>query len=73
VPPLGRVRSGSGNNGSDGTEGCAAGNIFGTYLHGSLLPKNPHFADLLITRALKRDLEPLDDRLELEAHALRLA
>jgi CobQ-like glutamine amidotransferase family enzyme len=73
VPPLGRVRVGSGNNGQDGTEGCAAGNVFGTYLHGSLLPKNPHFADLLISRALKRDLEPLDDQLELEAHALRLA
>jgi CobQ-like glutamine amidotransferase family enzyme len=73
VPPLGRVRAGFGNNGADGTEGCAAGNIFGTYLHGSLLPKNPHFADLLISRALKRDLQPLDDSLELEAHALRLA
>jgi CobQ-like glutamine amidotransferase family enzyme len=73
VRPLGKVIKGSGNNGADGTEGCAAGNIFGTYLHGSLLPKNPHFADLLISRALKRQLEPLDDSLELEAHALRLA
>jgi CobQ-like glutamine amidotransferase family enzyme len=68
VPPLGRVKVGSGNNGRDGTEGCAAGSVFGTYLHGSLLPKNPHFADLLISRALKRDLPPLDDSLELEAH-----
>ena len=43
-----------GNNGEDGSEGVAHGNIFGTYLHGSLLPKNPHFADLLIERALAR-------------------
>jgi CobQ-like glutamine amidotransferase family enzyme len=48
------------------------GNVFGTYLHGSLLPKNPHFADLLIARALQRResarLEPLDDAEELAAH-----
>ncbi len=50
--PLGRVLRGAGNNGEDQTEGVAHGNVFGTYLHGSLLPKNPHFADLLIERAL---------------------
>jgi CobQ-like glutamine amidotransferase family enzyme len=47
-------------------------NVFGTYLHGALLPKNPHFADLLIRRALARrgveELAPLDDNLELAAH-----
>src|ERR1700730_10317490 len=63
--PLGRVLRGAGNNGEDGAEGVAAGNIFGTYLHGSLLPKNPHFADLLLERALQRRgvtrLQPLDD------------
>jgi len=68
VPPLGRVTVGSGNNGQDGSEGCAAGNIFGTYLHGSLLPKNPHFADFVIERALKAKLDGLDDALELAAH-----
>ena len=70
--PLGRVRLGYGNNGEDGGEGVASSNIFGTYLHGSLLPKNPHLADLIISRALARrgagDLSPLDDSLELEAH-----
>ncbi len=70
--PLGRVRVGSGNNGQDGTEGVAQGTIFGTYLHGSLLPKNPHLADRVILAALRRrgveGLEPLDDSLELEAH-----
>jgi hypothetical protein len=78
--PLARVRSGSGNNGKDGTEGARYKNAFGTYLHGSLLPKNPHFADRLIALALGRrygedvELAPLDDRLEEAAHgaALRL-
>ena len=68
VRPLGRVVRGSGNNGADGTEGVAQGGLFGTYLHGSLLPKNPHLADLIVARALRRTLEPLDDDLELAAH-----
>jgi len=72
VEPLGIVVRGSGNNGEDGTEGVRQGNIFGTYLHGSLLPKNPHFADLLIEQALARrgvgTLAPLGMIEELEAH-----
>jgi CobQ-like glutamine amidotransferase family enzyme len=73
LAPLGRVIAGSGNNGEDGTEGVAAGTIFGTYLHGSLLPKNPHLADHVMATALKRRrhihrLDPLPDALELEAH-----
>jgi CobQ-like glutamine amidotransferase family enzyme len=72
VKPLGRVRVGAGNNGGDGTEGVAEQTIFGTYLHGSLLPKNPQLADRILATALRRrgitELEPLDDRLELEAH-----
>jgi lipid II isoglutaminyl synthase (glutamine-hydrolysing) len=49
-------------------------NVFGTYLHGSLLPKNPHFADYLIELALEKrygekfKLSPLDDKLEIETH-----
>jgi lipid II isoglutaminyl synthase (glutamine-hydrolysing) len=70
--PLGRVLRGAGNNGEDGSEGVASGNIFGTYLHGSLLPKNPHFADLLIERALGRQgigrLAALAASEELQAH-----
>jgi CobQ-like glutamine amidotransferase family enzyme len=53
---------------------------YGTYLHGSLLPKNPRFADHLIALALARkygrgELWPLDDTLEEQAHAeaVRLA
>jgi len=71
--PLGNVRLGNGNNGADGTEGCLQSGVIGTYLHGSLLPKNPHLADHLIRRALARrdlsELTPLDDSAELAAHA----
>src|SRR3990172_529172 len=74
VEPLGRVVSGFGNNGEDGGEGAVSGNAFGTYLHGSLLPKNPRFADHLIAPALRRrygevTLDKLDDRVEEAAHA----
>jgi CobQ-like glutamine amidotransferase family enzyme len=66
--PLGRVRAGHGNNGKDGTEGARQGSLVGTYLHGSLLPKNPQLADLVLSRALGRPLAALDDDLELAAH-----
>jgi len=71
--PLGEVINGYGNNGNDNTEGAWQKNVFGTYLHGPLLPKNPWFADLLIEKALSRKygeikLSPLNDELELKAH-----
>ncbi len=74
VTPLGTVTSGFGNNGKDGTEGAIYKNSFGSYLHGPILPKNPHFADLLIKLALEKKykkevmLEKLDDSLEEKAH-----
>ena len=69
---LGSVLKGYGNNASSGEEGAVYNNAFGTYLHGPLLPKNPHFADELLRRALVRkygeaDLNPLDDELENQA------
>jgi lipid II isoglutaminyl synthase (glutamine-hydrolysing) len=70
--PLGKILRGKGNNGSDKTEGCVQGGVIGTYLHGSLLPKNPHLADYLIQKALSRrggaELSHLDDSAELAAH-----
>lgn len=77
--PLGRVRKGFGNNGQDGSEGARYRNCFGTYMHGSLLPKNPWFTDFLLLAALRRkygpevDLTPLNDSLELQAHAAAVA
>ncbi len=74
--PLGRVVIGHGNNGADGQEGCIHGGVIGSYLHGSLLPKNPHLADHLMSSALRRrgvsELSPLDDSAELAAHDLIL-
>jgi len=71
--PLGTVTVGYGNNGEDKTEGARSGGAIGTYLHGSLLPKNPAVADFLIEKALARHgsdmpLGDLDDSLELAAH-----
>ena len=73
VQPLGTVLAGFGNNGEDGTEGAHYKNVFGTYSHGPMLPKNPDFADLLLRTALERrcgkaELAPLDDALERLAH-----
>ncbi len=75
------VEVGHGNNGRDGTEGVLLlpgeggldGLRIGTYLHGPLLPRNPHVADALIASALGSpgrpfELAPLDDRLEWSTH-----
>lgn len=75
--PLGKVLAGWGNNGKDSFEGATYKNVFGTYLHGPLLPKNPWFTDLLIQLALERrygtvELVPLDDLTENAAHAAAL-
>jgi CobQ-like glutamine amidotransferase family enzyme len=75
--PLARVLRGAGNDGASGYEGARYRNAFGTYLHGPLLPKNPAFADRLLSLALARKygdgaLTPLDDALELRAHAAAL-
>lgn len=73
VQPMGTVLAGYGNNGQDGTEGCRYKNVFGTYSHGCLLPKNPVLADFILRSALERkygkaELEPLEDMLEAAAH-----
>ena len=51
--PLARVRHGFGNNGDDHTEGVVYREAIGTYLHGSVLPKNPALLDRLIRAALR--------------------
>lgn len=54
VKPLGTVEKGTGNNSKDGHEGARYRNIVASYLHGSLLPKNPAVADYLIRTAVER-------------------
>lgn len=73
LTPLGRVLVGHGNNGTDGSEGLWAGNVYATRLHGPILPRNPWFADHLLAAALRHryqdaPLRRLDDRLEEQAH-----
>lgn len=67
VEPLGKVIKGAGNNGQDDTEGARYKNVIGSYLHGSLLPKNPDLADFLIEKAVMKrygEFKPtvIDDR-----------
>lgn len=71
---LGRVRYGKGNNAEEKLEGFRFKNIFGSYSHGSILPKNPHLADLLIYLALQNkygdhfEWPQLNDDIEWQAH-----
>ena len=73
VRPIGRVLAGNGNNGEDHMEGARVNNLFATYSHGCLLPKNPVLADYILKTALEAkygavSLSPLDDSLENSAH-----
>ena len=65
VQSLGSVVVGHGN-GDDKNDGAVSGNIFGTYLHGPVLARNPEFADLLLSRALGEPLEPFNDPLAIK-------
>jgi CobQ-like glutamine amidotransferase family enzyme len=76
--PLGRVVSGFGNDGKSGYEGARYKRAYGTYLHGPLLPRNPWFADHLLSEALAHaggntELTSLPDELEHEAHTVSAA
>jgi CobQ-like glutamine amidotransferase family enzyme len=52
VKPLASVRTGRGNGTGDGTEGAYRDTVFGTYLHGPVMARNPAVADMLIKLAL---------------------
>ena len=73
VKPLGKLVFGNGNNGEDGFEGAIYKNVFCSYSHGSLLPKNPRLTDHILTLALKQkypdftELGPIDTTFEDEA------
>jgi len=61
IQPFGTVTKGEGNNGQDGTEGARYRNIVASYLHGSLLPKNPAVADFLVRHAALRRYGSFND------------
>ena len=69
VEPLGKVVTGGGNG--DGTEGVLGERLIGTYLHGSLLPRNPQVADRMLTW-VTGGLPELDTDLETRLHDERL-
>lgn len=65
--PLGLVIGGDGNDGHSGYEGAVKYNVYGSYLHGPILSKNPILADKLIGLAVQRKygeakLSPCDER-----------
>jgi CobQ-like glutamine amidotransferase family enzyme len=62
VLPLGTVLSGNGN-GINGVDGAMSGNVFGTYLHGPILARNPELSDLLIERAVGSTIAHVYDEL----------
>lgn len=75
--PFAKVLKGHGNTYDGGYEGFLNNQVLATYMHGSLLPKNPLVADLLLKRALRRnygtvELAPLDDSLEDHARKIML-
>jgi hypothetical protein len=69
--PVGEVKLGVGNK--DGTlEGAVSGRIWATYMHGPVLARNPHLADLLLSWVVG-PLRPLDDSEPDALHAERVA
>lgn len=72
LAPLGKIKKGYGNNGEDLGEGARYKNVFCSYLHGPILPKNSVLTDYLISLALKRrgyqkELFSLEDTYEKNA------
>jgi CobQ-like glutamine amidotransferase family enzyme len=73
--PFGAVRRGFGNTADRVSEGAVKHNVYGSYLHGAVLPRNPDFADALLQLAISRrygslELAPLDDRLAEKARKI---
>ncbi|MEU8434898.1 glutamine amidotransferase [Streptomyces sp. NPDC029216] len=61
--PFARTRLGRGNGTGDGTEGAYNDTVFGTYMHGPVMARNPLIADLLLKLALDVNALPaIDDR-----------
>ncbi|MDD3035517.1 MAG: glutamine amidotransferase [Candidatus Saccharimonadaceae bacterium] len=73
VSPFGRVRIGAGNNTVDISEGARYKNIIGTYLHGSLLPKNPRVADFIIEQAVINKYGKFEPKAEIDDKIADLA
>lgn len=66
--PLLRVWRGHGNNGNDRGEGIVFGRTIGTYLHGPILPRNPHLVYWWLKDILISSRQRVDISLEKLAH-----
>ena len=62
---FGSVLQGNGN-GVAGLDGAISDNVFGTYLHGPVLARNPEFADLLLERAIGNSISSVTDELAMQ-------
>lgn len=62
--PLANVILGAGNNTKDAQEGAIYRNVIGSYLHGSLLPKNPAIADHLLRQAIIKKYGTFDGSID---------
>jgi lipid II isoglutaminyl synthase (glutamine-hydrolysing) len=71
--PLAEIEVGVCNGGEPPTDGAFQGRVLGTYLHGPLLPRNPELADLLLSWAVGRELEPLASEFAERARQERIA
>lgn len=79
IKPLAITKKGAGNNSEDKHEGAIYKNVIGTYLHGSILPKNPKITDWIIKKALEKkfkeliELKPLDDKFTEKARKIAMS
>jgi CobQ-like glutamine amidotransferase family enzyme len=61
VSPYGNGHPGHSHSGGvASTDGARSGRVIGTYLHGPVLARNADLADLLLSWALGRPMEPVD-------------
>jgi len=75
VQPFARVVSGIGNDDTGELEGARFKNVIGTYMHGPVLSKNSHLADMMLELVLQKNgaklpLSLLDDTLESTAREI---
>lgn len=72
LQPLGKVRTGLGNNDTEARDGVVTPNILATYMHGPALARNPLLADFILERCLGK-LAPLPRNVFDELHERRVS
>lgn len=72
LQPLGKVRSGIGNNEVESQDGVVTSHVVATYMHGPALARNPKLADFILERSLGK-LTPLERNVFDELHERRVS